>query len=106
MCSLTATRHGRRDSHAHWPASTSPGALVALNSRSMRIARLESRPTRGVQPGPAQTWTGAPPRAGVWRRAALPLVLVATLALAFAAPSYAANVGEQVILHCTHNESL
>ncbi len=39
-------------------------------------------------------------------RIALPAALVAALTLAFAAPSYARNVGEQVILHCTHNESL
>jgi hypothetical protein len=37
---------------------------------------------------------------------ALLAALVAALTLAFAAPSYATNAGEQVILHCTHQESL
>jgi hypothetical protein len=39
-------------------------------------------------------------------RIALPAALVAALTLAFAAPSYATNAGEEVILHCTHEESL
>lgn len=39
-------------------------------------------------------------------RIALPAALVVALTLAFAAPSDAANAGERVILHCTHNESL
>jgi hypothetical protein len=39
-------------------------------------------------------------------RMALLAALGATLTLAFAAPSYAANAGEQLIQRCTHNESL
>ncbi len=59
--------------------------MLALRGQLMRIARLESRPAGG-------------------RSAAL-TALLASLLLVIAPPA-SANVGEQIILRCTHNESL
>jgi hypothetical protein len=73
----------------------------------MRIVRLESRPIRGVQPGAAQPRsTGSLTAASRVRRAGLLCALAASLLLALSAPAYATNVGEEIILHCTHKESL
>jgi hypothetical protein len=73
----------------------------------MRIACLESRPIRGVQPGAAQPRSGASATAASRvRRAGLLCALATSLLLALSAPAYATSAGEKVILHCTHNESL
>jgi hypothetical protein len=73
----------------------------------MRIARLESRPIRGVQPGAAQPRSGASSStASRARRAGLLCALASSLLLALSAPAYATNVGEKIILRCTHKQSL
>jgi hypothetical protein len=59
----------------------------------MRICHLESRPTAGAQPARR-------------RRRALSLMLLAAALLATIAAPARADVGEKIILRCTHNESL
>jgi hypothetical protein len=65
----------------------------------MRIARLESRQIEGVKPEPARGAASRPVRSGVFTA-----LLVATV-LVLAGPARA-DIGETIILRCTHGQSL
>lgn len=72
----------------------------------MRIVRLESRPIAGTQPVRAGTRQRGPHRsAGSLARAVLLAALVVAALLAIAQPA-SADIGETIILRCTHGQSL
>ncbi len=72
----------------------------------MRTARLESRPVSGTQPGPVlRTVCPTQPFGRCARRPAVVAALLAATLLAIAQPARA-DVGETIILRCTHGQSL